>query len=91
MEIQISFKNENNEVNFHNLKLDNLPLQKWINIKVILDNRFIDIVVNNKRYLSSLIPNVPFIYNKNLYLGESKNNFNGYIRNLKYYNYPINF
>ena len=29
---------------------------------------------------------VPFIFNRNIYLGEKDNNFNGYVAEIKYFN-----
>ena len=89
LEIEMTYRNEYNEIDFYKIHLANLRIQKWINMSIILDNRFIDIFIDNKHYTSAYLPNVPFIYNKNIYLGEKDNNFNGYIKNMKYYNYAI--
>ena len=86
----MSYKDKLGEINYHKLNINNLEIQKWINIVIVLENRNIDVYLNKQRYISSYLPNVPFIFNKNLYLGEKKNNFNGYLDNVKYFNYALN-
>ena len=90
LQIEMSYKDKLGEINYHKLNINNLEIQKWINIVIVLENRNIDVYLNKQRYISSYLPNVPFIFNKNLYLGEKKNNFNGYLDNVKYFNYALN-
>ena len=90
LQLEMSYKDKSGEINYHRVNIKNLEIQKWINIAIVLDNRYIDIYLDKERFISSYLPNVPFIFNKNLYLGEKNNNFNGYLNNIKYYNYALN-
>jgi hypothetical protein len=89
LQIQMTYKDKQDDVNYYNIDLTTLPMQKWVNIVIILENRNIDVFVNTVRNRSAQLPNVPFIYNRNVYMGESDNNFNGYISGVKYYNYAL--
>jgi len=42
--------------------------------------------MNGELYKSTLIPSVPFIYNKQLSIGKKNNNFNGSLADGRYYN-----
>jgi hypothetical protein len=86
LQIQMSYKDSNDDINYYDIDLTTLPMQKWVNIIIILENRNIDIFIDTIRYRSAILPNVPFIFNRNVYMGESDNNFNGYVGGVKYYN-----
>lgn len=63
----------------------NLPLQRWNKIGIILDNRKLDVYLNNKLVRSVNIPNVPIISNSSndiIKIGEKNNNIRGEIKNL---------
>ena len=70
--------------------VENLPNQKWIHFVVTLDNRYFDLYMDGELSNSTYLENVPFIYQKFLYIGEKDNNFNGYITDLEYFNYTLN-
>ena len=74
-----------NKIVFHNL-----PIQKWIHICIILNNRNLDLWLNGKLYGSKLLPNLPKLYEeKDLFLCYD-GGFSGYISRIYHYLYPIN-
>ena len=66
--------------------INHLKLQKWTHIAVVLENRETTIYMDGELYKSTLIPSVPFIYNKQLSIGQKNNNFNGSLADGRYYN-----
>lgn len=67
----------------------NIPLQRWVQISVVLWNRTLDIYVNGKLVRSCVLPGVPaHLPGSQIWIGASdrSNTFNGYISRLKYFN-----
>ena len=78
---------------FCNIK--NFPLQKWVNVIVILNNRTMDTYVNGQLERSCVMPNVPYIVSSAPVqfvqaMGGSKlPGFFGKLSNCQYFNYAI--
>ena len=71
-----------------------VPLQKWLNIVIILDNRNIDVFINKYLYKSLFLDTIPEQHPVNeiiLFGSDShkKSGFSGYISQLKYFSYNI--
>jgi hypothetical protein len=74
--------------------IGNLPLQRWVQVTVVMWNRTLDIYVNGKLVRSCVLPGIPlhddaalskvFIGTKN-----ATHAFNGHISRVKYYNRAI--
>ena len=88
--VSIAYKNELNEKDYYEFIIDDFKSQKWVNLGVVVDNRNIDIYLDGELYASTFLPNVPWIPNKFLYLGQKNNNFNGHIYYLEYANTNLN-
>ena len=78
----------NNTNHTDSLKVSKIPLQKWLNIVIIVENRDFDMFINGKLYKSLLLSVVPNIKSRKMTLC-SNNGFPGYISNIKYYNKAI--
>jgi len=79
---------------FTDLKLEaisykEVPLQKWIHICIILDNRNLDLCINGKLYKSKYLSNVPYLNKKNDIEICPDGGFKGYFSNMKLYQYPL--
>lgn len=48
--------------------IDNIPLQKWVNVVYVLDNRVVDIYINGKLERSCVLTGVPLLNSRDLYL-----------------------
>jgi hypothetical protein len=70
----------------YSVNINDLKLQKWNHIAIVLNNRELSIYIDSKLYKTTLIPSVPFIYNRDLNIGEKNNNFNGLLADGRYYN-----
>jgi hypothetical protein len=58
-----------NEVgNLEFCDVDNIPLQKWVHVSYVLDNRVVDIYVNGKLERSCVLTGVPLLNNRDLFL-----------------------
>ena len=89
LQIQMAYKDAAGDIDYYNIDITTLPIQKWFSLIMVLNNRYIDIFIDGHRYISAHLPNVPFIFNRNLYLGETDNNFNGYVDKVKYFDYSL--
>lgn len=69
--------------------IGNIPLQKWINVCVILEQRNLDIFLNGKLYASLKLSNMPVYSPKNLYISPH-GGFLGSISKFQYFNRQIN-
>jgi len=68
--------------------IDNIPLQKWINISVVLDNRTLDIYLDGKLERSFVLKGVPKM-NRNALQFAPDGGFYGQISMFRYFNRPI--
>lgn len=69
--------------------VSNIPLQKWVQISVVLWNTTTDIYINGKLARSCTHSSIPYIMDgSNLYVTQG-GGFNGYISRLQYFNYSI--
>jgi len=66
-----------------------VPLQKWIHIVIVLDNRNLDLCINGKLYKSKYLSNVPYLNKKNDIEICPGGGFRGYFSNMKIYQYPL--
>jgi len=86
----IKYKDKDNYLTDYSLFLRKLKLQKWMHIALVLNNRDIKIYLNGQLYKSNIIPSVPFIFDRELIIGEKNNNFNGNLFDGRYYNNELN-
>ncbi len=71
------------------IPIHNIPLQKWINIVIRVQNKTLDIYLNGiltkrKNYKNIIKQNYGDIF-----VGERKNPLDGYISSLRYFNYAL--
>ena len=69
--------------------INNITLQKWNNIIIIVNNRYIDVFVNGSLEKSVHLPTLPN-YSRNILNVCSNGGYKGYISNLRFYNYALN-
>jgi hypothetical protein len=68
----------------------NIPLQKWTNLIVSLNNKALDIYVNGKLVKTSILPSIPKVDpNASLYL-TPRNGFSGYTSRFNYWSDALN-
>lgn len=70
--------------------IKNFPIQKWMNIIIVLKLRNFDIFLNGSLYGNRFLENLP-LFGKHKLLINPVGGFDGYVSNLKYYNRAINY
>lgn len=68
--------------------LKNLTLQKWNNIIIIVNNRYVDIFINGNLEKSIHLKTLPN-YSRNILNICPNSGYNGYLSNLRFFNYPL--
>lgn len=68
----------------------NIPLQKWVHVAYVLDNRVSDVYINGKLERSCILPRVPRLNNADLVLlpgnvGGSRIGFYGQLASVRYF------
>ena len=66
-----------------------IPLQKWLNFSLILDNRNLDLFINAYLYRSIFLDNVPEQATTNNITLFSNGGISGYVSQLKYFSYNL--
>ena len=95
---EMYFDKKNNSLNIsittiplmkkEHLIFNGIPLQKWVNIIVILDNRSLDLFIDGELVKTKKLDYVPFYINNDLKVFPD-GGFNGKIGYLQYLNYKI--
>jgi len=67
-----------------------IPLQRWLNIVLIVDNRTIDLWINNKLFKSLYLPNIPIITSISTITAPCGDGFDGFISGLTVWDHVIN-
>lgn len=68
--------------------IKNIPLQKWVNIAYVLNNRTVDIYINGKLERSCVLRGVPKLNEKPLHICEN-GGFFGKISKFNYFTYAL--
>ena len=89
IDVPVFPRNKQEKMYIDTLVYPNIPLQKWIHVIVILDNRSLDLWMNGKLYLSKYLTNIPKIDNKAPFLLFPDGGFDGWAGRIVHYRYPI--
>ena len=71
------------------LKYENLPLQKWICLVVLLENRHIDLWMNGELYQSKHLENFPKIFENKVTTFVPGGGFSGFLGTILHFEYPL--
>lgn len=71
--------------NFDTCDIQNIPLQRWLNINMSIYNNLIDISINGKLEKSCILKGFPAINKGNLHIGY-EGGFNGFLSNVNFTN-----
>jgi hypothetical protein len=75
-------------MNNNKIVYKNIPLQKWLSIIVVLDNRNLDLFVDGELVVNYLLDEVPLYIPQDLSICE-KGGFNGKIGYIQYFSYKL--
>lgn len=81
---------ENDKFTIHNCTVDNIPLQKWVNVIVSLYNRTLDVYLDGKLVRTCVLPGVAKISNDAPIYITPLGGFSGYTSNVQYYPNSLN-
>ena len=73
------------------IKLENVPIQTWNKLIMIVDGRHVRIYMGGNLVKSMTLPNVLVLNFNELNVGKKNNNFLGLIKNMEIYPYPMNY
>ena len=68
------------------INLRDFKQQVWQNVIIVVNNRNVDVYLNGVIAKSIYLPNIPWISNDNLYIGQAGNNFFGHVSLVEYVN-----
>lgn len=71
------------------IQIDNIPVQKWVNVIIRIQNNTIDVYLNGTLTKRENLDVVPKQNYGNIYVGDKINGMNGYISSLRYFNHAI--
>ena len=86
--LSLVYKDNPNLVKVRNINVKEIPIEKWVKLVFVIDNRKIKIYLNNQIINYEILPGVPILDFRNNYLvkiGDYNNNFNGHINNITMY------
>lgn len=89
---QIAYENPNGTgLLYHDCKIVNVPLQKWVNVIISINTKVIDLYMNGKLAKTCIMPNPPFLGNtqEKLFLTPS-NGFSGETANFRFFPDSLN-
>lgn len=88
--IMNTFDSSDNPSLYEKIVIENIPMQKWVCCTIRVQGVAVDVYINGMLKKRQTLNNVPKQNFYDIYIGES-NGFKGYISNLKYYSYAINY
>ena len=86
--LSILYKDNPNVIKVKNVYINNIYIEKWMNIIFVIENRKIKIYSNKKLIKYDILDGVPMLHlsdNHIVKMGEYKNNFNDYLNNITLY------
>ena len=88
-EFSVKIKDNIGIETFQTIKLDEIPLQRWLSVIVVYNSNRINVYIDGELKLSKKLKN-PIIFRKNvLNIGETNNNIIGGLGNVMYWSYPL--
>ena len=75
--------------NIHKRVIKNIPIQKWVNVIIRVQNRTIDIYING---VLSIRDNLPQVIKQNygdIFVGDDANGMDGFVSSLRYFDHAI--
>ena len=93
LSIVLKYRNNPFYAQFAEIKFDNIKPQRWSKYIVIIENTNIRLYIDGVLVSTKTLPSVPVVYDikSKIILGETNNNFQGKIRNMSLYPYPLTY
>jgi len=87
--IEIAYKDKDGVNDTYDFVLPNFPLQKWTGLTIVVDGVYVKIYIDGKLFTAKKMLTIPWKSQGMLNIGQQKQNFNGYIGMVDYYNRAI--
>jgi len=93
LSIVLKYRNNPFYAQFAEIKFDQIKPQRWSKYIVIIENTNIKLYIDGVLLATKMLPSVPVIYDikSEIILGNLNNNFQGKVRNMKLYPYPLGY
>ena len=93
LSILLKYRNNPFYAQFAEIKFDNIKPQRWSKYILIIENRNIKLYIDNILVSTKILQSLPVIYDikSNIVLGDLNNNFQGTVRNISLYPYPLSY
>jgi hypothetical protein len=88
--VEIAYKSNDAVNEMYEFKLDHFPMQKWIQLCVVVNGRYIELYKNGELFTAKKLDTVPIQTRKMMKIGDNKKNYNGHIGFIDYYNRALN-
>ena len=80
---------KSSSVGYSEIEFKDIPLQRWMNVVLLINNRHVDLWINNQLIESRYLPNVPVLSDITFDSISCKDGFNGYISALTVWDHLI--
>jgi len=80
-----SMKPSSNDTPDNKCDIVNIPLQRWVNLVIVLHNKSLDVYLNGVLKRSCILENIPKINNGDIYITHN-GGFNGFLSDITYKN-----
>lgn len=77
------------EETYEEIVIDNIPIQKWVNVIIRIQNTTVDVYINGTLMKRRTLDKVPKQNYGNIHVGDNKYGMNGYISSLRYFDHAI--
>ena len=93
LSIVLKYRNNPFYAQFAEIKFDQMKPQRWSKYIVIIENTNIRLYIDGVLVSTKMLPSVPVIYDikSDIILGSTNNNFQGKVRNMTLYPYPLGY
>jgi hypothetical protein len=93
LSIVLKYRNNPFYAQYAEIKFDQIKPQRWSKYIVIIENTIIRLYIDGVLVSTKTLPSVPVIYDikSDIILGNTNNNFQGKIRNMTLYPYPLGY
>ena len=87
--VKVGYKDSNYKKEYYNNDIRACKYQKWENIVITVDDRYVAVYLNGTNIGGTYLPSIPWISDRMMYIGQADNNFNGYIGLVEYFNIAL--
>jgi hypothetical protein len=87
--IEIAYKDPEGANEIYEFKLPHFPMQRWTGIIIVVDGIYVSIYIDGQLFTAKKLFTIPWKSQGVLNIGKQKQNFNGYIGMVDYYNRAI--